>query len=290
MKPHPFDYYAPATIDQVIELLKQHGQDARVLAGGQSLVPMLNFRLSAPSVMIDLNRVAGMSHIREEGGHLHFGAMTRQRAIEFSPLVANRLPIMLEATRLVGHLPTRTRGTIGGSIAHADPSAEYPTLMVALSGEMVLQGQSGRRIVGADAFFQGPMATVLRCDELIVEVRIPVMPRGAGWAFEEFSRRHGDFAIVESAVMVASDGDRLSARVAVSGEGGAPRRLRPVEEIIERDGLGPEAIGAASARAMEIVDPVGDLHADASYRRHLTGVIVRRALVNAARRIAPVGN
>jgi CO/xanthine dehydrogenase FAD-binding subunit len=247
-------------------------------------VPLLNFRLSAPAALVDLNRIPELAYIREEGGQLRFGAMTRQRQVEFSPLVASRLPLMIEATRMVGHLPTRTRGTIGGSIAHADPSAEYPALVTALDGELVLRGPAGTRIVKPADFFEGFLTTALAPGEMLVEVRMPVTPPRSGWAFEEFSRRHGDFAIVEIAAMLtlADGGGCASARLAASGVGGAPLRLRPVEEILERGGLTDKTIAEAAARAAELVDPTSDLHASADYRRHLTRVLTRRALTRAA--------
>jgi CO/xanthine dehydrogenase FAD-binding subunit len=284
MKPPPFEYHDPETVDEALALLGRYGGEARLLAGGQSLMALLNFRLSAPAALVDLNRVAELSYIKEEGGQLRFGAMTRQRQIEFSPLVASRLPLMIEATRMVGHLPTRTRGTIGGSIAHADPSAEYPALVTALDGEMVVRGSAGNRVVKPADFFLGFLTTAIAPGEMLIEVRMPVTPAHSGWAFEEFSRRHGDFAIVEvAALLTAADGGRCTrARVAASGVGGTPLRLRAVEEILEQEGLADKAIAAASARAAELVDPSSDLHASADYRRHLTRVLTRRALTRAA--------
>jgi carbon-monoxide dehydrogenase medium subunit len=283
MKPPPFEYHDPKTVDETLAILGRYGGEARLLAGGQSLMALLNFRLASPAALVDLNRIPELSYIKEEGGQLRFGAMTRQRQIEFSPIVASRLPLMIEATRMVGHLPTRTRGTIGGSIAHADPSAEYPALVTALDGEMVLRSVAGTRVVKPADFFQGFLTTAIAPGEMLVEVRIPVTPAHSGWAFEEFSRRHGDFAIVEIVTMLAVDNGRCRrASVAASGVGGIPVRLRPVEEILERDGLGEKAIGEASARAAELVDPTSDLHASADYRRHLTRVLTRRALTRAA--------
>jgi carbon-monoxide dehydrogenase medium subunit len=284
MKPPPFEYHDPKTVDEALALLGRYGGEARLLAGGQSLVPLLNFRLSAPAALIDLNRIAELSYIKEEGGQLRFGAMTRQRQVEFSPLVASKLPLMIEATQMVGHLPTRTRGTVGGSIAHADPSAEYPALVTALDGELVLRGPSGSRVVKPADFFQGFLTTAIAPGEMLVEVRMPVTPAHSGWAFEEFSRRHGDFAIVEVAALLTTDasGRCTMARVAASGVGGTPLRLRPVEEILEQQGLAEKAITAAATRAAELVDPTSDLHASADYRRHLTRVLTRRALTRAA--------
>ena len=283
MKPPKFDYHAPATIDEAVALLERYGGDAKVLAGGQSLMPMLNFRLARPAALVDVNRIAALAYIREDDGTVAFGAMTRQRTIEFSPLVAARLPLLREATRWVGHLPIRSRGTIGGSLAHADPSAEYPAVLTALGGEVVVQGPRGRRTVKAADLFETYLTTTLAAEELVVEVRLPAMPAGAGYAFEEFARRHGDFAIVGIAAMVVSRaGDRCaSARLAASGAGPVPVRLRAAEEILERDGLGAAAIEAAAARAAELVQPDSDVHASADYRRHLTRVLTGRAITRA---------
>ena len=282
MKPPRFEYHAAHSVDEAVELLGRYGGDAKVLAGGQSLMPMLNFRLARPAALVDVNRVAALAYVREDDGVVAFGAMTRQRTIEFSPMVAARLPLLREATRWVGHLPIRSRGTIGGSIAHADPSAEYPAVLTALGGEVIVQGPRGRRTVKAADLFEGYLTTSLGPEELLVEVRLPAMPAGAGYAFEEFARRHGDFAIVGIAAMVVRDGARCAvARLATAGTGPVPVRLRAAEEILERDGLGDAAVAAAGARAAELVDPDADVHASAEYRRHLTGVLTVRALKRA---------
>jgi len=279
VKPPRFDYHAPTTIDQAVELLARYGGDAKVLAGGQSLMPMLNFRLSRPAALVDVNRIPALAYVREENGTLAFGAMTRQRTIEFSPLVAQRLPLLRDATRWVGHLPIRSRGTIGGSIAHADPSAEYPAVLTALDGEVIVQGPKGQRTLRPGALFETYLTTSLAPDELLIEVRLPTPPTGAGYAFEEFARRHGDFAIVGIAALVVRDGARCTtARLASAGAGPVPLRLRAAEEILERDGMGDPAVEAAAARAAELVAPDSDIHASAEYRRHLTRVLTARAI------------
>ena len=285
MKPPRFDYHAPATVDEAVDLLGRYGGDAKVLAGGQSLMPMLNFRLTRPAALIDINRIAPLAYVREDNGTVALGAMTRQRTIEFSPLVARRLPLLAEATRWVGHLPIRSRGTIGGSIAHADPSAEYPAVLTALDGTVVVQSSRGRRTLKAGELFETYLTTRLAADELLVEVRLPAMLGGCGYAFEEFARRHGDFAIVGIAAMIERDGARCTmARLATAGAGPVPTRLREAETILEHDGLGDAAIAAAAARAAELVTPDGDVHATATYRRHLTGVLTARALRRAVER------
>jgi carbon-monoxide dehydrogenase medium subunit len=282
MKPPKFDYHAPKSVDDALALLERYGGDAKILAGGQSLMPLLNFRLSRPAALVDLNRIPSLAYIKEVDGRVSLGAMTRQRAIEFSPVVKDRLPLLREATRWVGHLPIRTRGTIGGSIAHADPSAEYPAVLTALEGEVVTRSPRGERVIKAADLFQTYLTTNLEADEIVVEVRLPAMPAGAGYALEEFARRHGDFAIIGIAAMVVRDGSRCkSARLATAGAGPVPLRLRAAEEILERDGLGEAAIEAAARRASELVSPDSDIHASSDYRRHLTGVLTRRALTRA---------
>jgi CO/xanthine dehydrogenase FAD-binding subunit len=282
MKPPKFDYHAPKSVDDALALLERYGGDAKILAGGQSLMPLLNFRLSRPAALVDLNRIPSLAYIKEADGQVRLGAMTRQRTIEFSPVVKERLPLLREATRWVGHLPIRTRGTIGGSIAHADPSAEYPAVLTALEGDVVTRSPRGERVVKAADLFQTYLTTNLEADEIVVEVRLPAMPAGAGFALEEFSRRHGDFAIIGIAAMVVRDGPRCRmARLATAGAGPVPLRLRAAEEILERDGLGEAAIEAAARRASELVSPDSDIHASSDYRRHLTGVLTRRALTRA---------
>ena len=279
MKPAKFDYHAPASVEEALALLQRYGGDAKVLAGGQSLMPLLNFRLSRPAALVDLNRIASLAYVSEHDGQVRLGAMTRQRTIEFSPVVARRLPLLREATRWVGHLPIRTRGTIGGSLAHADPSAEYPAVLTALEGEVVARGPRGERVVKAADLFQTYLTTSLAPEEILVEVRLGAMPTGAGYALEEFARRHGDFAIVGIAALIVREGRRCTrARLATAGTGPVPVRLRAAEEILERDGLDDAAIDAAARRASELVSPDSDLHASADYRRHLTGVLTGRAL------------
>jgi carbon-monoxide dehydrogenase medium subunit len=284
MKPPPFEYHDPATVEETLELLSRRTDEARLLAGGQSLIPLLNFRLTAPAVLIDLNRVGGLSYIREDAGWLRIGAMTRQREVEFSPLVGEKLPLMVEATRLIGHLPTRTRGTVGGSIAHADPSAEYPALALALGAQMALRGRAGERVVNAADFFQGLLGTALAPGEMLVEVRIPATPARSGMAFEEFARRHGDFAIAGVVVQLTlrADGRCASARAGAFGVGPTPLKLEAVERALEGTALGAAEIDAAAALVRDLVNPTSDLHASAEYRRHLCHVLLKRALTRAA--------
>lgn len=293
MKPPKFAYHAPALLDEVVQLLVRYAGDARPLAGGQSLVPMLNFRLTAPAALIDLRRVDGLAGISIDGSHVRIGAMTRQRAAESSDLVARHLPLLRDSLGWVGHLPTRSRGTVGGSIAHADPSAELPMTLLALDGEVLAHGPSGARTIAADEFFDSFFSTALRPDEVLTAVRIPIMAPRAGYAIEEYARRTGDFAIAGVAVVVEGEGNSNSnsngdglpctkARITTAGIGGRSQRLRAAENVLLRDGLSPTAIKNAARVAAEIVDPTSDPMASSDYRRHLIWVLTERALARAA--------
>jgi carbon-monoxide dehydrogenase medium subunit len=283
LKPPPFSYYAPDSVDAAVALLASHAGEARLLSGGQSLVPMLNFRLLAPTALIDLARIPNLAYVRHENGTVAIGAMTRQRHVENSDIVAQQLPLLREALGWVGHLPTRSRGTIGGSLANADPSAELPMALLALDGSVVAAGPGGRRTIAATDLFNSMFSTHLASDEILIEVRIPVMVPGSGFAIEEHARRKGDFAIVGVAVVVQHEGDRcLRARIAACGVGSVAVRLSGAEQILERNGLGPAAINAAAASAAAEIDPLTDPNSSADYRRHLTGVLLGRALRRAA--------
>jgi carbon-monoxide dehydrogenase medium subunit len=283
MKPASFEYHAPASVDEALALLRRYASNARVLAGGQSLIPMMNFRLAAPAAIVDINRIPGLAYIEAEGAVVRIGAMTRQRAIEFSALIAEKLPLLREAIHHVGHLPTRSRGTIGGSIAHADPAAEIPMVLQALEGEVVARGPQGERRIKAADLFRDALTTSLTSDEIITEVRLPAMPSGAGYAIEEFSRRHGDFAIAAIAVMLVRDGSRCTkARIATAGISSRSIRLRAAEQILEDAGLSEPTFEQAAAKAAELVQPLADQNASAEYRRHLTSVLTHRALRRAA--------
>jgi aerobic carbon-monoxide dehydrogenase medium subunit len=282
MKPKSFDYHAPVSLEEALVMLRRYGGDARLLAGGQSLVPMMNFRLVAPAAIVDLNRIPGLATIEAEGAVVRMGAMTRQRTIEFSPIVAEKLPLLREAIKLVGHLPTRSRGTIGGSIAHADPAAELPMVLQALAGHVVVRAPHGERRIAAADLFCDALTTSLEPDEILVEVVLPAMPAGARYAVEEFARRHGDFAIAAIAVVLVRDGERcMTARMATAGISSHSVRLHAAEQILEAEGLSEIAIAHAADKAAELVEPVADQNASAEFRRHLTRVLTRRALIRA---------
>ena len=282
MKPPRFDYRAPESLDEALDLLADSGPDARILAGGQSLVPVLNFRLARPRVLIDINRVPGIAGIEDAGDRLILGAMTRQREIEVSGAVARAAPLLHQATRHVAHLPIRTRGTIGGSMANADPAAEDPAVAAALGATMVCRSRRGERRIAAAGFFVDVLTTALEPDEMLIAVEIPKIPDGAGAAFAEISRRDGDFALAGVAAQVAlSDGRVSDARISACGVNPAPVRFREAEEILLDSACEKAAIEAAAEAVAAACDPHGDVHASAAYRRQLAEAMARRALERA---------
>ena len=287
MKPPAFDYARPASADEALGLLQEHGSDAKVLAGGQSLVPLMNFRLARPAVLIDINRLEELSYIREADGNLVLGALTRQSAVEDSALVAERCPLLLEATRWLGHRTIRNRGTVGGSVAHADPSAEYPTVLCALDGEVVVRGSSGERVVPAAELFQSICTTSLAPDELLTEVRVPTLPPRTGWAFVELSRRHGDFAQVGVAAMIrpGAGGQVDEVRLALAGVGETPLRCHQAEAALRGRQPDDQAVGDAAAACAAVADPQDDIHATAAYKKAMVEVFVARALRKALGRV-----
>ena len=282
MKPPRFDYRAPESLDEALDLLADSGPDARILAGGQSLVPVLNFRLARPGLLIDINGIAGLAGIDDKDDRLVIGATARQRAIEMSTVVARAVPLLHEATRYVAHLPIRTRGTVGGSIANADPAAEDPAVAAALEATMVCRSRRGERRIAAAGFFVDVLTTALEPDEMLVAVEFPKIPDGAGAAFAEISRRDGDFALAGvAAQLVLVDGRVRDARIAACGVGPAPLRFRDAEEVLLDSACEPEAIEAAADAVAASADPHDDVHASAAYRRQLAAAMARRALNDA---------
>lgn len=267
-------------MQEVLALLAEHGDEAKLLAGGQSLVPLLNLRLARPYVVIDLAAVDGLARIEQVDGLLVLGPMTRQRAMETSTALAAACPLLVEAIGHIGHVQIRNRGTVGGSLAHADPAAELPAVAVALGAEMVVRSTKGERVVPAQEFFEGPFTTTLQADELLTEIRMPVT-EGRGTAFTELARRTGDFAIAGVAAVVRfQPGSRrvAEAGLAALGVGPTPIRLRDAEAAVVGSDLSGASVSAAAAVAMAAVSPVTDVHADEDYRRRLIGVLVSRAL------------
>ncbi len=286
MKPPRFDYLAPESIDEALALLARHGEEAKVLAGGQSLVPLLNFRLVRPTYLVDLNEIAGLDRIRVEDGRLVIGAMTRQRAVETSALVRERCPLLAEAMPQIGHVQIRNRGTVGGSLAHADPAAELPAVVTCLGGELVLRGARGQRVLTAEQFFVAYLTTAAEPAELVVEVRLPLMPQRTGSAFVEVSRRHGDFALVGVAAAVTLDETGVCTRclLALTGVGPTPFAAREAARALVGVKPTAEALADVGRRVSQTVRPDSDLHASGEYRQHLATVLTRRALARAAER------
>lgn len=290
MKPAPFDYASPTSVAEAVALLDDPDRDTAVLAGGQSLLPMLNMRLARPELVVDLSRVEGLTGIAERDGAIVFGAMTTKLAAERSELVQRRQPLMHAATKLVGHPQIRSRGTVGGSMAHADPAAEYPALALATDAWMRVRSGQGERTIGAADFFVSALTTALQEGELLVEVGVPALPEGAGWAFTELARRHGDYAMAGTAVTVRLDTEsRFSdARIVVFGVTSVPMRVTAAEALLR--GERPDAAlyrRAADAVREAVVNPLADIHASAEYRRHLAGVLTERGLADAVSRATP---
>jgi CO/xanthine dehydrogenase FAD-binding subunit len=288
MKPAPFKYYAPTTVEEALAHLAEYGYDAKALAGGQSLIPMLNFRLAQPSVLVDLNNISELFYIRpDEDGGLRLGAMTRQSRVEHDPLVAERAPLVHEVMPQIAYPAIRTRGTFGGSLAHADPSAELVAVNMALNGRFRLRSQAGERWVPADEFFIGLFTTVLEPDELLVEVALPTMPPRSGGAFLQITRRHHDFCIAGVAVLVtlSDKGQCEQAKLVFLSAGDGPVIARQAADMLIGQAPTPEAIRAVAEKAAnEEIDPGSDIHASAEYRRHLAKVLARRVLEQAFER------
>jgi CO/xanthine dehydrogenase FAD-binding subunit len=285
LKPAAFRHYAPTELSEALELLAQYGDAAKPLAGGQSLVPALNFRLARFEVLIDLNRIAELAYIRRDGEFLRIGAMTRQRGVQTAELLRQHAPLLCEATRFVSHLPIRSRGTIGGSLSHADPAAEYPAVALALDGVLVLRNRKRVRRVAAADFFKGVFSTALEPDELLVELELPIARNDEGFAFDEVSRRQGDFAIAGVAASVALREKRIvKVSLAACGIGEAPVRLRAAEQMLLGGEPGEQLFSRAAAAAEKSISPQSDIHADAYYRRRLVASLVRSVATCAAQR------
>ena len=290
MKPAGFDYHDPTTLSEVTALLARLGEEARVLAGGQSLVPLMNFRLSRPAHLVDLNRVDELDSLAVADGELRIGAMTRQRALERSQEVGAGWPLLREAAGYIGHVQIRNRGTVGGSLAHAFPSAELPVAMVTLDAAFVLRREGGERTVSAEDFFLGTMTTVLEPGELLSEVRVPAVPAGSGASFQEVSRRYGDFALAGAAARVTLDRDGAVAGARLTLTGSAPIRAHAAEAAVLGEKPSDALFREAARRAVTNIEQDTDMHASADYRRRACEVMARRALAQAAQRAAAPGS
>jgi len=283
MKLPPVDYEAPKTVSEAVGLLAEYQDDASVLAGGQSLIPLLALRLARPAVLIDINGLAELSGVSAANGWVAIGAMTREYVAEESGTVASAVPLLAAALPLIGHEAIRSRGTIGGSLAHADPAAELPAVARALDAEFVVRSQAGERVIAAADWFEGYLTTSRRADELLVEVRFPAAAPGTGTSFQEVARRHGDFAIAGLAASLTLSGGAISdARLAFAGLSDMPVRAAGAEDLLDGERPSAELFEEAARRATEDLDPPADLHGSSDYRKKVAAALVRRGLPAAA--------
>jgi carbon-monoxide dehydrogenase medium subunit len=283
MKPPPFEYVAPRSLDEALDALAQRFGDAKVLAGGQSLVPLLNMRLANPTCLIDLNRLSALDYLRSEQDGLAIGAMTRASTVEHATKARRLVPLLAEALPWVGHPQIRSRGTIGGSLAHADPAAELPAVAVCLDAKALAVSCRGRRTITAHDLFTGYLSTALEADEILAEVWFPRIGPGTGHAWEEFARRHGDYAIVGvgASVAVGAAGAIVAARLALTGVGPVPVRVEAAEQLLVGTRAEPEPLRAAADAVRSAIEPDADVHGTSAYRKRLAGVLVERAVARA---------
>jgi CO/xanthine dehydrogenase FAD-binding subunit len=285
MKPAPFDYIAATSVDMAAAALADGGDDAKIIAGGQSLVPLLNFRLLRPSILIDINRIESLAFISETATDIRVGALTRQYQLETSPVIARHLPVLSCAMTHVAHLAIRNRGTIGGSLAHGDPAAELPMMALLLDAELHIGSVSAARITAARDFFLDALTVDLNAGEIVTEIALPKLPPQTGWGFAEVSRRRGDFALAAAAATLAvAAGAIVEARIALSGIGRTAVRAATAESLLVGHALEPPLVSQAIEAVRAAIEPDTDLHASADYRRHLAGVLTGRALAAAWRR------
>jgi CO/xanthine dehydrogenase FAD-binding subunit len=290
MKPPRFQYCAPRLLEEALSLLDQYGEDCKVLAGGQSFVPLLNMRLAGPGYILDINHLAELHYIETEQDYLAIGAIARQSQIERSILVREKHPLLIEVISHIGHIQIRNRGTVVGSIAHADPAAELPALLTCLDGSVLAQSIHGERAIPASEFFTGYLTTSLEPGEMLTEVRIPWIARQAGWAFEEFARRSGDYALVGVVAVLTPEPDETckAANIAYLGVSGSPIRAHAVEQALLGTPVDEHSIEAAAALAREVVsENMSDVHGTAAYRRELAAELTKRVLRTAWARRKP---
>ena len=280
MKPPPFDYVRASGVEHAIETLQQAGGEGKILAGGQSLMPMLNFRLLRPSVLVDINRIPGLDRIEVDKDGVRVGALARHHAVETSAVIRTHFPIVTAAMAHVAHLAIRNRGTIGGSLVHSDPAAELPMLCVLLGAKLSARGPNGVRTIAAANFHIGALTSALEETELLEEIKFPYLPPGTGWGFEEVARRLGDFAIVAMGATVTLANGRVSAsRIAVTGVGEAPLRVSAAEDVLAGAvAPDPALLDAAAQAIMSAIEPNSDLHVSGDYRRHIAGALTRRVV------------
>ncbi len=287
MKPAPFEYHAPTSLDQALGLMSQYAGEAKILAGGQSLVPAMNFRIVQPGVLIDLNRVEELGFIREDGETIRVGAMTRERHLEFDLSIAKQIPLLHEATPFIAHPQIRNRGTIGGSIVNADPAAELPVLMLALNARLKAKNNSGERWIDAQDFFAGMFTTALEPDEILVEIELPFMPARTGWSFMEVAPRAGDYALMGVAALVTldKDGKCERAKLVYLNAGDGPVDAKESANHLLGEALNDELIESAAALAGgKEINPFGNVHTSPEFQRHLAMVLTKKALKQAYQR------
>jgi aerobic carbon-monoxide dehydrogenase medium subunit len=284
MIPASFEYVSPTSLDEAIQLLQQHGDDAKLLAGGHSLIPLMKLRLTEPAVLIDLGRVPGLSYIRGNGNGFAVGAMTTHYMLESSADLQAQLPLVSEAASKIGDVQVRNRGTIGGSLVHADPGGDLPAVVLALGGELVLRGPNGERTVNADDFFVGMLTSATESNEILTEIRLPKLSGKAGYAYQKAANKASGYAIVGVAVAVAlgDNGAVREARIGITGAGASAVRATAAEQALTGQQPTAEAIAAAAAAAPQAIDdPMEDIHASGEYRKALVAVHTRRALERA---------
>jgi len=288
MKPAPFEYFAPVELQEALDLLERYGDEAKILAGGQSLMPLMNLRLARPGLIIDINRLSGLDTITAtpEGG-LTIGALTRQRALERSKIVQEQNPILAAAMPLIGHFQIRNRGTIGGSLVHADPAAELPAVSLLLGAEFLLRSKSAVRVVPAAEFFLSYLTTAIRPAELLTEIRLPKWPSGEAWAVQEIARRKGDFALIGVALRAELDAVETvqKAVIVMFGVDSKPLRMERAEAILKGRRISEAFLRELSGVVAEELQPDSDIHASAAYRKEVGGVLVRRALESALAKV-----
>ncbi|MGD2069937.1 MAG: xanthine dehydrogenase family protein subunit M [Gemmatimonadota bacterium] len=285
MIPGEFEYHAPTSVDEAVELLQTLGDDAKVLAGGHSLVPAMRFRLALPAALVDINRIADLAYVREEEGELRIGAMTREVDVERSDVVRSRYPLLADASLVIADPLVRNRGTVGGNLAHADPANDHPAVMLAYGATLVAQGPSGRRTIPVDDFFVGLFESALEPHELLVEIRIPSPGPGGGGAYVKLERKVGDYAISAVAVQLALEGGTCrSIRAALTNLGPVPMRATAAEDVLRGKPLTEAALEEAGQAAARECDPSGDLRGSVEYKRDVTRVLFKRAVRRAAER------
>jgi carbon-monoxide dehydrogenase medium subunit len=287
MKPASFEYHVPDSIEQALDHLHEYGSEAKLLAGGQSLIPAMNFRVVQPGILIDLNRIKGLEFVHEDGKALRLGAMTRERELEMNPLISQNAPLLSEAVPHIAHPQIRNRGTLGGSLAHADPAAELPVLMVALDARLRARSLSSERWIAARDFFSGMFATNLKEDEMLVEVELPSMPPRTGWSFMEVAPRAGDYALMGVAALVTLDerGNCKQAKLVYLNAGDGPVDAMESAELLQGGKVDDKLIESAAALAGEKeINPYGNVHTSADFQRHLARVLTMRAVKQAFQR------